>query len=128
MPTSDTSGPAAADDAAATVLLLRRLVERNGTWVLVKVFTAVAVWLGLHLVRAVLVLLVRLLTGAMARADRYATAAVLTPPTRRVNHYFDAHNGHDYDPHHFEHATPAAGRSPGHGPPGPRMHWEAAHA
>ncbi|MEV6621041.1 hypothetical protein AB0M83_02535 [Amycolatopsis sp. NPDC051106] len=109
-------------DAAATVLLLRRLVERNGTWVLVKVFTAMAVWLGLHLTRAVLVLVVRLLTAAMARADRYATTAVLTPPTRRVNHYFDAHNGTDYDPHHFEH-VPA-----GHGPPGPRMHWEAAHA
>jgi hypothetical protein len=112
------------DDVAATVLLLRRLVERNGTWVLCKVFTAMAMWLGLHLTRAVLVLIVRLLTGAMARADRYTTAAVLTPPTRRVNHYFDAHNGTDYDPHHFEHTTSPAG----HGPPGPRMHWEAAHA
>jgi hypothetical protein len=112
------------DDAAATVLLLRRLVERNGTWVLCKVFAAVAVWLGLHLTRAALVLIVRLLTAAMARADRYTTATVLTPPARRVNHYFDAHNAHDYDPHHFEHTTGLAG----HGPPGPRMHWEAAHA
>ena len=121
MSTADTT---AAHDAAATVLLLRRLVERNGTWVLVKVFAAMAVWLGLHLTRAVLVLVVRLLTGAMARADCYTTAAVLTPPRRRVNHYFDAHNGTDYDPHHFEHPTSPAG----HGPPGPRMHWEAAHA
>jgi hypothetical protein len=121
MSTADTT---AAHDAAATVLLLRRLVERNGTWVLCKVFAAMAVWLGLHLTRAVLVLVVRLLTGAMARADRYTTTAVLTPPAGRVNHYFDAHNAHDYDPHHFEHTTSPAG----HGPPGPQMHWEAAHA
>jgi hypothetical protein len=116
-------------DAAATVLLLRRLVERNGTWVLVKVFAAMAVWLGLHLTRAVLVLAVRLLTAAMARADRYTTAAVLTPPRGRVNHYFDAHDTTGYDPHHHDpryrgHTTSPAGQPP----PGPRMHWEAAHA
>ena len=102
--------------------LLRRLVERNGTWVLVKVFAAVAVWLVLHLTRAALVLVVRLLTGAMARADRYASTTALTPPTQRGTHYFDAHNGTDYDPHHFEHVPV------GYGPPGGRMHWEAAHA
>ncbi|MEV7092309.1 hypothetical protein AB0M80_05650 [Amycolatopsis sp. NPDC051045] len=124
MPAPDRPGPVPGDDAAAMVLLLRRLVERNGTWVLCKVFAAVTVWLGLHLARAVLVLLVRLLTGVMARADRYASAQVLTPPTGRVNHYFDGHNATDYDPHYFEHAAPAAG----HGPPGARMHWEAAHA
>lgn len=123
MSTPDGPGLVPGDDAAATVLLLRRLVERNGTWVLCKVFAAVTVWLVLHLTRAALVLVVRLLTWAMARADRYASTQVLTPPTRRVNHYFDAHNTHDYDPHHFEHAASA-----GHGPPGPRMHWEAAHA
>ncbi len=111
------------DDAAEAVLLLRRLVERNGTWVLCKVFAAVALWLGVHLTRAVLVLIVRLLTAVMARADRYATTAVLTAPTRRVNHYFDAHNATDYDPHPFERASAA-----GHGPPEPRMYWEAAHA
>ncbi|WP_328614528.1 hypothetical protein OHS58_48510 [Amycolatopsis sp. NBC_00348] len=123
-PTSDNPNPIP-DTAAETVLLLRRLVERNGTWALCKVFAALALWLGLHLTRAALVLVVRILTWAMARADRYATTAVLTPPTGRVNHYFDAHNAHDYDAHHFE---PTTSPMAGHGPPGPRTHWEHAHA
>ncbi|QRP47419.1 hypothetical protein [Amycolatopsis sp. FDAARGOS 1241] len=118
MSTPDTPGPDG--DAADTLFLLRRLVERNGTWVLVTVFTAVAVWLGLHLARAALVLVVRLLACVMARADRYASTRVLTPPPRRVNHYFDGHNGSDYDPHHYEH-----GHTPG---PAPGRYWEAAHA
>ncbi|MEV6832849.1 hypothetical protein [Amycolatopsis sp. NPDC051102] len=115
-------------DTAATVLLLRRLVERNGTWVLVQVFAAMAVWLGLHLTRAVLVLIVRLLTGAMARADRYTTTAVLTEPRGRINHYFDAHDSTGYDPHHHDPRYRGDTSPSGHGPPGPRMHWEAAHA
>ncbi|WP_233223247.1 hypothetical protein [Amycolatopsis sp. CA-128772] len=109
-------------DPAETVLLLRRLVERNGTWALTTVVAALTVWLGVHLARAVLVLVVRILTGAMARLDRWITARVLTPPTGRVNHYFDGHNATDYDPYHHDHDHRTC---PG---PVPGRAWEAAHA
>lgn len=108
------------DGSAETVLLLRRLVERNGTWALTTVVAALAVWLGVHLARAALVLVVRVLTGAMARLDRWITRRVLTPPAARVNHYFDAHNGTDYNPHHHDHD-----HMPG---PVPGRAWETAHA
>jgi len=90
--------------------LLARLLERNGTWALLRVFAALALFLVLHLIRIPLVLLARILAGVMSRLDGYTTRCVATPPRGPINHYFDPHNTH---------------LSPG--PPG-RMHWEAAHA
>ncbi len=90
------------------VALLARLLERNGTWALLRIFAALALFLALHLIRIPLVLTVRVLAGVMARLDGYATTHVTRAPAGPINHYFDPHTTH-----------PArAGR----------MHWEAAHA
>jgi hypothetical protein len=90
--------------------LLFRLLARNGTWALLRVFAALALFLVLHLIRIPLVVLARILAGVMARVDDYTTRRVATPPRGPINQFFDPHNTH-----------------PSPGPPG-RMHWEAAHA
>ncbi|MET8847996.1 hypothetical protein [Amycolatopsis sp. NPDC004625] len=90
--------------------LLGRLLERNGTWALLRVFTALALFLVLHLIRIPLVLLARVLAGVMARIDGYATTHVAREPSGPINHYFDPHNTHPHP-----------------GQPGP-MRREAAHA
>ncbi|MBE1502671.1 hypothetical protein H4696_009771 [Amycolatopsis lexingtonensis] len=93
-----------------TAALLGRLLERNGTWALLRIFAALALFLVLHLIRIPLVLLARILAGVMARLDGYATTHVTREPAGPINHYFDPHTTHP-------HPAPAG-----------RMHWEAAHA
>ncbi|OLZ56357.1 hypothetical protein BS330_18335 [Amycolatopsis keratiniphila subsp. nogabecina] len=65
------------------------LLERNGTWALLKVFAAFTVFLALHLARIPLVLLVRILAGVIARVDGYTTRQITTAPTGPINHYYD---------------------------------------
>ncbi|SEB48833.1 hypothetical protein SAMN04489727_2134 [Amycolatopsis tolypomycina] len=91
--------------------LLGTLLERNGTWALLRVFAALALFLALHLIRIPLVVAARILAGVMARLDAYATRRVSTPPRGPINQFFDPHNTH-----------------PSPGPPPGRMHWEVAHA
>ncbi len=82
----------AAPDALAlnpTAALLRMLLERNGTWVLCKVFGAFALFLLLHLARIPLVLLARVLAGVIGELDGYTTRQITTPPAGPINHYYD---------------------------------------
>ncbi|MFD5245670.1 hypothetical protein ACFWIW_14050 [Amycolatopsis sp. NPDC058340] len=74
---------------ATTAGLLRMLLERNGTWALLKVFGAFALFLALHLARVPLVLLVRILAGVVARVDGYTTRQITTAPAGPINHYYD---------------------------------------
>ncbi|MFE5571263.1 hypothetical protein ACFQ68_40130 [Amycolatopsis japonica] len=69
--------------------LLRMLLERNGTWALLKIFGALTLFLALHLARVPLVLLVRILAGVIARVDGYTTRQITTAPTGPINHYYD---------------------------------------
>ncbi|MBB5852506.1 hypothetical protein ACFQ05_04395 [Amycolatopsis umgeniensis] len=69
--------------------LLRMLLERNGTWVLCKVFGAFALFLALHLIRIPLVLLVRVLAGVIGELDGYTSRQITTPPRGPINHYYD---------------------------------------
>ena len=83
MSTCDTPPPIPAAE------LLRMLVERNGTAALLRVFAALTLFLTLHLIRILLVLLVRVLDGVMSRVDTYTTAQVTARPRGPINHYFE---------------------------------------
>jgi hypothetical protein len=54
------------------------VLTRFGTWALVKFVAALLAFVALHLLRFPLLLLVTVLSGAMARVDGMVTAAVST--------------------------------------------------
>jgi hypothetical protein len=71
-----------------TQVLLRNLLDRNGTAALLRVFAGLTLFLVLHLIRIPLVLVSRVLEGVMARVDRYTLAQVSRSPRGPINYYF----------------------------------------
>ncbi|WP_328645210.1 hypothetical protein OHS58_34055 [Amycolatopsis sp. NBC_00348] len=65
------------------------VLDRYGTWALIRHLITVLLFLTLHLLRIPLVLISRVLEGVMRELDRYATAQASRPRRRRpVNNFF----------------------------------------
>ena len=64
------------------------VLERYGTWVLLKFAAAVALFLALHLVRIPLVLAARVLEIALHRVNRFAARVSTQAPAGPVNQFF----------------------------------------
>ncbi|WP_236793248.1 hypothetical protein [Amycolatopsis sp. GM8] len=68
------------------------VLERRGTWVLVK-FAALGVFLLLHLVRIPLVLLARVLEVTLRRLNGFAARQATAAPRGPVNQFFPPSTG-----------------------------------
>ncbi|SFJ76649.1 hypothetical protein SAMN05421835_108185 [Amycolatopsis sacchari] len=64
------------------------VLERRGTWVLLKFTGAVALFLLLHLVRIPLVLIARVLEIVLHRVNGFATRVSTQAPAGPVNQFF----------------------------------------
>lgn len=69
------------------------VLERRGTWVLLKFTGAVVVFLLLHLIRIPLVLLARMLEFTLRRLNGYAARQATAQPRGPVNQFFLPSNG-----------------------------------
>lgn len=69
------------------------VLQRFGTWALLRFTTAAALFVLLHLIRIPLVLAARLLEFTMRRANAWAARVASTSPTRPINQFFPARSG-----------------------------------
>jgi hypothetical protein len=64
------------------------VLQRYGTFALVRFTGTVCLFLVLHLLRIPLVIAERVLAGVLVRLDRAAAVQSSRPPRRRVNQFF----------------------------------------
>ena len=64
------------------------VLERYGTWALIRHLVTVLLFVVLHLLRIPLVLVSRVLEGVMRELDAYAAGQASRPPRRPVNNFF----------------------------------------
>lgn len=64
------------------------VLERFGTWALIRHLIVVLLFVVLHLLRIVPVLVCRVLEGVMRELDAYGAAQASRPPRRPVNNFF----------------------------------------
>ncbi|GAB3003517.1 hypothetical protein LWP59_27530 [Amycolatopsis acidiphila] len=69
------------------------VLERRGTWVLLKFAATFAVFMLLHLLRIPLVLVARVLEVCLRRLNGFAARLATAPPRGPVNQFFQPSNG-----------------------------------